>query len=110
MSAFFNTTFALAMAPDGLLDVQTLSEEAAARWLKKHKPSNVANPSHLNTLKAISRILETDVTEAKGGKVLLKKYDVCLVAQAEGLPRETREFTDTEIMKATFTFRLVTVL
>lgn len=104
---FFNTTFASSMTPDGVVEFSTLSPEKAAAWLGQEGFANAANPSHGNTLSALTRRLGIDLTAAKGGRVLLQEGDECLVSQIEGLPRETREFTDEEVAKATFSFRLV---
>lgn len=108
MARYFNTTLGLSMLPDGDFSVRTLTSEEAASWLCQEF-NNVANPSHGNTLDAVSRHLGIDVRDAKGGRVALESGDECLVVQISGVPRETREFTDEEIEAATFTFRVVKV-
>jgi len=108
MNKYFNTTLGLSMLPDGNISVGTLTAEEAAGWLRQEF-ENVANPSHANTLDAVSRHLGVDVRQAKGGRIKLTAGDGCLVAEISGVPRETREFTDAEITAATFTFRLVKV-
>ena len=108
MNNYFNTTLGLSMLPDGGVFIETLTAEGAAAWLRRGF-ENVANPSHANTLDAVSRHLGVDVRQAKGGRIKLASGDECLVAEISGVPRETREFTDAEITAATFTFRLVKV-
>lgn len=108
MLKYFNTTLGLSMLPDGQVAVRTVSPEEAAEFLRAGV-NNVANPSHANTLDAISRRTGVDVRSATGGRVALKSGDSCLVAEISGVPRETREFTDKEVSAATFTFRLVEV-
>ncbi|MDP2641055.1 MAG: hypothetical protein Q8P39_00735 [Candidatus Yanofskybacteria bacterium] len=97
------------MLPDGQVAVRTVTPEEAAEFIRAGV-ENVANPSHGNTLDAVSRHLDVDVRSAKGGRIRLEAGDSCLVAEISGVPRETREFTDAEISAATFTFRLVDVL
>lgn len=105
---YFNTTFAPSMVPDGTVEFRTVSVEEAAELLRGEF-ANAANPSHGNTLSALTRRLGVDLTQAQGGRVLLSQDDSCLVAQISGLPRETREFTDEEVAAARFDFRLVTL-
>ena len=109
MKRFFNTTLGLSMLEDGDFQVKTLSQEEVVEWLKVGDFENVANPTHANSLDAISRKIDFDLREAQGGRINLKPGDQCLVAQISGIPRETREFTDEEIAKAEFSFRLVIV-
>jgi hypothetical protein len=97
------------MAPDGDLSVQTIDETAAAEFLRQEGMANVANPTHANSLDAISRRLGVDVRNTRGGRVLLSSGDECLVGEIGNVPRETREFTDAEIAKATFRFRIIKV-
>ncbi len=97
------------MLPDGKMEIRTLSENEASKWLSSGF-ENAANPMHSNSLQAISQKLNFDVRDAKGGRVSLESGDQCLVAQISGIPRETREFSDEEISSAVFIFRLVTVL
>ena len=108
MKRYFNTTLGLSMLPDGVVEVTTVSEAAAAAFLQEGC-ENVANPDHSNSLQAITQKLGVDVREAKGGRVFLQSGDACLVAEIGGIPRETREFTDVEIGAARFKFRLVEV-
>ncbi len=108
MNKYFNTTLGLSMLPDGNVSVETLTTDEATGWLREGF-ENVANPSHANTLNAVSRHLGVDVRQAKGGRIKLIAGDECLVAEISGVPRETREFTNEEIAAATFTFRLVKV-
>lgn len=107
---YFNTTFGLSMALDGLLSVKTINEKNAADFLRQEGLANVANPTHGNSLQAISQKLGVDVRAAQGGRVTLQSGDEVLVAEIGGIPRETREFSDSEIAAATFRFRLVRVV
>lgn len=110
MKRYFNTTFGISMAPDGLARILTVSPENAARYLSDPF-ENIANPGHGNTLDAVSGLLGIDVRNAKGGRVRLSEGDQCLVAEVGNLPpqRETRQYSDEEIKAATFTFRIVTI-
>jgi hypothetical protein len=108
MSSYFNTTLGVSMLPDGSINVETITDHEATAYLHGTF-ENVANPSHANTLDAVSRHLGVNVRGAKGGRIKLESGDACLVAEISGVPRETREFTDEEIAAATFTFRLVQV-
>ncbi len=108
MTNYFNTTLGLSMLPDGDVSVKTLSEAKTKEFLSR-EVENIANPNHANTLDAVSRRLGIDVRGAKGGRVTLASTDFCLVAEIGNVPRETREFTDEEIDKAIFKFRLVEV-
>lgn len=94
------------MLPDGKFDLKTLSAQEATEFFSSDF-ENVANPSHANTLDAVSKRLEINVRDAKGGRVFLNSGDQCLVAEISGVPRVTREFTDEEIVAATFRFRLL---
>ncbi len=105
---YFNTTLGLSMLPDGSVVIKTLTEREAAVWLQVAY-ENVANPSHSNSLQAITQKLGVDVRGAKGGRISLEAGDECLVAQISGIPRETREFSDEEIAAAQFDLRLVRV-
>lgn len=109
MTKYFNTTFAPSMVTDGVVIFRTITIEEAKEFLRE-SCENIANPTHSNSLQAISQLLTVDVRNAKGGKVTLKVGDTVLVAQVSGLPRETREFTDEEIKAAEFEFRLVKFL
>lgn len=109
MKKFFNTTLGLSMLADGKVSITTINQEQAVAWLNGGY-ENVANPSHGNSLQAITQKLGVDVRDAKGGRVSLATGDECLVAQISGIPRETREFTDEEIAAARFDFRLVRVI
>ena len=106
MTRYFNTTLGISMLPDGDCTVETVTEETAAQYLLSDV-ENVANPSHGNSLQAITQLLGADVCNPKGGRVFLKSGDSCLVAEVSGIPRETREFTNEEIEAATFRFRIV---
>lgn len=106
---YFNTTLGLSMLPDGSVSVRTLSAKEAREWLDTPF-TNAANPTHGNSLQAITQKVGVDVRDAKGGRVALRPGDQCLVAQITGIPRETREFTNEEIAAAAFEFRLVTVI
>lgn len=109
MAKYFNTTLGMSMLTDGMIEVFTVDEAAAADYLRQEGLVNAANPSHANTLDVISRRLGVDVRDAKGGRVTLEAGDSCLVVEISNVPRETREFTDEEVAKATFKFRLVAV-
>ena len=107
---YFNTTLGLSMLPDGDFTVTTVSMDEAVDYLRRDGVENVANPSHGNTLQAITQKLGVDVRMAAvGRRVILNQGDACLVAQIGNIPRETREFTDEEIQAANFEFRLVEV-
>lgn len=106
---FFNTTLGISMLADGQIAIETLNENQVTKWFEINF-ENVANPSHSNSLQAITQKIGVDVRNAKGGRISLESGDECLVAQIGGIPRETREFTDEEIEAATFTFRLVRVM
>lgn len=103
---FFNTTLGLSMLPDGDFSVRTINADEAAAFLREGC-KNVANPTHSNSLQAITQKTKVDVCEAKGGRIVLKPGDICLVAQISGIPRETREFSDEEIAAANFDFRII---
>lgn len=109
---FFNTTLGLSMLPDGTVETKTLTPEQAAEFLKTEGLVNAANPSHANTLQALTQKLGVELrlpADAKAPRIYLESGDQCLVAEVSGIPRETREFGDAEIAAATFKFRLVTV-
>lgn len=105
---FFNTTLGISMLPDGEFTVITLTDGEATKYLAGDI-ENVANPTHANSLQAISQKLGVNVLVAKGGRVFLGAGDECLIAQVTGIPRETREYSDEEITKAEFVFRLIKV-
>lgn len=65
MAKYFNTTLGLSMLQDGNFSVATVTEESAAGYLAEGDVLNVANPSHANTLDAVSRRLGVDVRSAK---------------------------------------------
>ncbi|MEK7595468.1 MAG: hypothetical protein AAB443_02680 [Patescibacteria group bacterium] len=77
--------------------------------VKSMAPTAVSccNPSHANTLAAlrVKHGIEVSVPEV-APKVSLGVEDKVIVMSVRGLPRETREFTDEEISKATFAFGL----
>ena len=109
---YFNTALAAAMLPDGKMEIETLTDEKRVQGLLG-ECHNVANPNHWNTLRAISKKLGVDVeTTAKGGRIELRPGDQVLVAQINGLPptRETREYTEEEVAKCTFSFRMFSLL
>lgn len=95
------------MLTDGEISVRTLTDSEAAEWLRSGEYLNAANPSHGNSLQAITQKLGVDIRNAQGGRIVLTAGDECLVAQITGIPRETREFTDDEIAAARFEFRAV---
>ena len=97
------------MLADGAFTVRTVSDSEAGEFLGAGGVANVANPTHGNSLDAISRKLGVDVRVAKGGRISLVAGDECLVAQISNIPRETREFSDEEIASARFEFRIVSV-
>ncbi len=103
---FFNTALGISMLSDGEFTIETLLDEEAAKYLTG-EIENVANPMHANSLQAINQKLGVDVLDAKGGRVFLGTGDECLIAQVTGIPRETREYSDEEIAKAEFVFRLI---
>lgn len=105
---YFNTTLGLSMLADGDFTVRTVDSTKASEFLRSGVV-NAANPTHGNSLDAISRKLDVDVRDAKGGRVSLVAGDECLVAQISNIPRETREFSDVEIAAARFEFRIVSV-
>jgi len=109
MAKYFNTTLGSSMLPDGMIEIVTIAEDVAANYLLDPEVVNAANPSHANTLDAMSRRLGVDVRSAKGGRVSLEAGDSCLIVEIGNIPRETREFTDEEVAKATLMFRLVAV-
>lgn len=112
---FFNTAYSLSMHSTFpvQLDMVELSAEDAAKWLAEGNVNNVANPTHANTLDAVSKKLNVDVkSTAKGGRVILTSGDHMLVAQVTfppSVPRETKEYTDEQVALGKFTFVLVTV-
>jgi hypothetical protein len=111
---YFNTAFSLSMvkAPFRIVGNEFTIEQVQY-WLRKDgNVINVANPTHANTLNAISQKIGIDVRDAKGGRVLMKRRDTCLVAQVSfppEVPRETKEYTDEQIALGTFSFILVEV-
>lgn len=113
MDRFFNTAFSLSMvACPFTMAGKELTPEEASKWLKQEGFKNVANPSHANTLDAVSKKLGVDVRDAKGGRVVLKSEDECLVAQVTfptSVPRETKEYTDEQVALGKFSFILVNV-
>ena len=113
MNRFFNTAFSLSMvsAPFALTGKE-LTPEEAAQWLRESDVNNVANPSHANTLAAVSQRLSVDVRNAAGGRVVLTSGDQLLVAQVSfppTVPRETTEYTDEQLALGRFSFVLVEI-
>lgn len=114
MARYFNTAFSLSMVGAPFtLEGRELTPPQAKVWLEVFDDiQNVANPSHANTLDAVSKKLGIDVRDAKGGRVKLDKGDQALIAQVSfppTVPRETKEYTDEQIALGTFSFVLVTV-
>lgn len=111
MSKYLNTAFSLSMVKCPFtLTGEELTPEQAASWLQDRQVQNACNPQHANTLDAVSKRLQLDVRAAKGGRVLLQPGDECLVAQVSfppDVPRETKEYTDEQVARATFSFILV---
>ena len=109
----FNTAFSLSMVvPPFVMVGVELTPAEAAEWLMQNDVENVANPTHSNTLDAVSKKVGIDVRVANGGRVVLGKSDECLVAQVvfpPSVPRETKEYTDEQVALGTFSFILVTV-
>ena len=103
---YFNTVFSGAMLPTGIGigPVKELSILEVTKWIREGEVMNIANPTHANTLAAVSQVVGVDLTSgATGRKVTLQAGDSCLVAEFENsakLPRETRQFTDAEIAAA----------
>ena len=98
------------MLPDGALSIRGVSCEEAAAWLNKAPFHNAANPNHGNTLAMLSALTGVELRQsAQGGKVALMTGDSCLVSEVLGLPRVTREFTDTEVAAATVRLRVVQI-
>lgn len=112
MTKYFNTAFSLSMVPFPFhADGEQLTAEKAAEFLAGNV-ANVANPSHANTLDAVTKKLGVDVRNAKGGRVKLMKGDQILVAQVTfppSVPRETKEYTDEQVAQGVFEFDLVTI-
>lgn len=113
MNRYFNTAFSLSMvsAPFALSGTE-LNPETAAKWLQEDDVSNVANPSHENTLSALTQKLGVDVTNAAGGRVTLNSGDQVLVAQVSfppSVPRETTEYSDEQLALGRFSFVLVEI-
>ncbi len=112
MAKFFNTAFSLSMVvPPFTMTGSELTPDEASKWLKQDV-QNVANPTHANTLDAVSKKLGVDVLDAKGGRVVLNSGDECLVAQVTfppSVPRETKEYTDEQVALGKFSFVLVKV-
>lgn len=113
MAKYFNTAFSLSMvAAPFQISGRELTEAEAAEWLRQPDVQNIANPSHANTLAAVSQKLEVDVRGASGGRVTLSPSDQLLVAQVSfppTVPRETVEYTDEQLALGRFSFVLVTV-
>jgi hypothetical protein len=116
MTLYLNTTQAPSMIPDGMTQFNTITPQQAAELLLEGF-FNVSNPTHANTLIAVSQLLSSpdqdlfaDIRNAQGGHVTLAQGDQLIAVQVGNLPRETREFSDEEISNATFTFRLITAL
>lgn len=109
---FFNTTFALSMVTDGLVDIKTVDIHYAKNFLRlPHK--NIANPTHANSLNAISKKIYFDVRQGTGERVTMTSGDVCLVAEIElpkDAPRKTEQYSDEVIAASKFNFRVVHVL
>jgi hypothetical protein len=106
MSVYFNTAFSLSMLTEPCnVSVEFLNDEEATACFASGKMQNIANPSHANTLAAVSQKLGVDVRDAKGGRVTLNKGDFLLVAQVTfppDIPRETKEYTDEQLARGTF--------
>ncbi len=106
-----NTALAIGMLSDGNLSLKTISTDQAVEWLNQGEFENSSNPSHNNTLVALSKILDMDmVSNATGARFIMNAGDECLVmalTPPPGFGRETREFTDDEIAQCKFSFRLV---
>lgn len=68
------------------------------------------NPAHISTMKAMKQRYGIEVPPPPSApKIVLAPGDRVLTLEIQGLPRETREFTDTEVAKATFRFVLYEV-
>ncbi|MBI2595425.1 hypothetical protein HYW46_01675 [Candidatus Daviesbacteria bacterium] len=110
---FFNTAFSLSMVvPPFSLKGGELTAEQVGQWLREGDVQNVANPSHANTLAAVSQRLGVDVRNAAGGRVVLNPGDQVLVAQVTfppSVPRETTEYSDEQLALGKFSFVLVEI-
>lgn len=112
-NVYFNTAFSLAMVtPPTRLEVEPMTEDQARDVLSQSNVKNVANPGHANTLAALSQKLDTDLRDAKGGRIALEEGDVVIVGQVRfppSVPRETTEYSDEQLALGTFEFLKVTI-
>lgn len=104
---YLNNALASSMLPDGvgLYPPCTISAKEVMGELKDGFIHG-GNPAHANTWHAAARLIGIpEVGEPKGGRLVLGDEDALIVVEVMGLPRETREFSDEEIARATFKFR-----
>lgn len=104
---YLNNALASSMLPDGvgLYPPCTMSAQEVMNELN-YGFVHAGNPAHANTWHAAARLIGIpEVGEPKGGRVVLGHEDILIVVEVDGLPRETREFSDEEIAQATFKFR-----
>lgn len=104
---YLNNALASSMIPDGvgLRPAKTLSRAQVVEILFCPY-THAGNPSHAPTWDAAARLIGLRrVREPQGWKVKLFPGDSVVVVEVEGLPRETREFTDEEVSRATISFR-----
>ena len=88
----------------------SITEAQAKEWLSRWDVWHGGNPSHKNTWDAAAKRLgDSRLANPKGGKLNMIHGDELLVVSLAGLPRETREFTDEEVSKATMSFSLYVV-
>lgn len=109
MTTYLSLAISDSMFPPGLHAKRALTPDEVRDILGRGVVSCV-NPAHRATVDAIQARygLEIAVPE-RAEKVALAAGDRLLVCTALGLPRETREFTDEEIARATFAFSLWSV-
>lgn len=114
MAKYFNTAFSLSMVcPPFTITGRELTLAEAAEWLQSGYVVNVANPTHANTLDAVSRKLGVDVRNGSGDRVVLGSESECLVAQVffpSSVPRETKEYSEEHIALGRFSFVLLKVV
>ena len=109
MNKILNNAVADSMLPEGRITKRVVGKDEARKWLEGEYV-HAGNPTHGPTWVAASALLGVEsVKSPKGGKVALASGDELLVVAVNGLPRETREFTQAEIEKATMSFSLYTI-
>ncbi|GIW78273.1 MAG: hypothetical protein KatS3mg105_0080 [Gemmatales bacterium] len=98
------------MFPAGTFRKKAITANDVKSIIDNEEVVSCVNPSHRSTIDALKQRygLEIPVPE-KPAKITLRKNDNLIVCTVLGLPRETREFSQEEIERASFTFSLWTI-